>query len=216
MLRPDERSFSGSALRAAVLAVGMALTAQPALSEDRIACSVEAVDGRDARLWSQGMWRGLKPGADIARDAIIITGEATRAKVTCSDGLVLTVGVGTEINLESLAGQRTGRVSQLVRGVLGVFSPRRLREGFKIRTPVATASVDASQSLVEYTPEKGAAVFVRDGSASVASLSGASARLAAGEGVSVDASGDAGPVKTWGQARIDASTSALGFDWSDG
>ena len=201
---------------AALLAVGLVTASTPSLAEDEVKCAVEAVDGSEARLWTQGVWRGMEAGAAVPRDAIVVTGESTRAKIACSDGLVLTVGVATEINLESLAGQRTGRVSQLVRGVLGVFSPRRLREGFKIRTPVATASVDASQSLVEFTKEKGAAVFVRDGSASVASLGGGSARLSAGEGVSVDASGVAGPVKTWGEARIEASTSALGFDWSDG
>lgn len=203
-------------LDALAFAIGLALTPLTASAAEEIDCAVDAVDGETARLWAKGEWRDLMEGADIPRDAIVVTGPETRAKITCSDGLVLTVGVATEINLESLAGQRTGRVTQLVRGILGVLSPRRLREEFIVRTPVATASVGASDALVEFAPGTGAAVFVRDGAAVTVDHDGGSVDLGAGEGVSIDAAGVAGPVRIWGAARIETATDALGFDWRDG
>ncbi len=197
----------------AVLAVGLAQMAHPALAEERTGCAVEALDGRDANLWIQGSWRPLEVGLAIPRDSIVMTGEETRARIACADGLQLTVGVATEINLETVASRRGGRVAQLIKGVLGVLSPRRMRQEFEIRTPAATASVSSAEALVEFSPDKGAAVFVRRGETSVVSLDGRLAKLREGEGVAVDPTGQSGPVKVWGAARIKQATDALGFDW---
>lgn len=202
-------------LLALALAMGLTGTATAASAAETIRCEVEAVDGAEARLWAQGEWERLEAGVDIPRDAVVVTGEETRARIVCSDGLVLTVGVATEINLETLAGQRTDRVAQLVRGILGVISPRRLRESFLVRTPVATASIGASDALVEFAPEKGASVFVRDGEPVGVRHRAGSATLGPGEGVTIDASGAAAPVKRWGDARIRVAAEALGFDWVD-
>lgn len=202
-----------SRFRALCCAFALLATPCATLAAETVSCDVEAIDGADARLWVKGTWRALEPGANIPRDAVVITGDDTRAKITCSDGLMLTIGLATEINLESLADRNQGRVAQLIRGVLGVLSPRRIRESLTVRTPVATASVGAARALVESSPKDGAAVFVRDGSVSVSAADGGRARLGPGEGVTVDAAGVAGPVKVWGAARIEASMGALGFDW---
>jgi len=201
---------------ALALAIVLLLAAPAWSAEQPIACSVDELDGADARMWVSGVWRPLAAGADVPRDAIVVTGAETRAKIGCTDGLMLTVGVATEINLETLAGQRTGRVAQLVRGILGVISPRRLREEFIIRTPVATADLGGSDALVEFAPDKGAAVFVREGRPATVEHGGGSVELKPGEGVTIHPSGAAEPVKTWGPARIKAATDALGFDWRQG
>jgi len=202
-----------SRLRAPCCAIALMTIPCAAYSAETVSCDVEAVDGADARLWAKGRWRELEPGANIPRDAIVVTGDDTRAKIACSDGLVLTVGLATEINLESVADRDQGRVAQLIRGVLGVLSPRRIRESLTVRTPVATAAVGPARTLVEASPKGGAAVFVREGSVNVSAADGSLARLGPGEGVTVDASGVAGPVKVWGAARIETSMGALGFDW---
>ena len=191
----------------------MLLTPSANSAEAEVNCAVEAVDGPDASLWSNGAWTPLILGLAIPRDAIVLTGEATRARIECSDGLLLTVGVATQINLETLDSRRESRVAQLVKGVLGVLSPRRARETFLVRTPAAEAAVRDAETLVEVAPDKGAAVFVRRGEAQVAAGDGQNVTLTDGEGVTVDASGAAAPVKVWGDARIAKSTDALGFDW---
>lgn len=197
------------------LAASLMLLASPAnAAETRVNCAVEALDGPEASLWSNGAWKPLSPGLAIPRDAIVLTGEATRARIECSDGLLLTVGVATQINLETLDSRRESRVAQLVKGVLGVLSPRRARESFLVRTSVAEASVRDAETLVEVTPDKGAAVFVRRGATQVATEDGQRVTLSDGEGVTVDASGAAAPVKVWGAARIAKSTTALGYDWN--
>lgn len=200
-------------LRIKLTAACLALAALPAIAEQRAACAVDAIDGPDASLWAQGVWRPLEVGAAVPRDAIVLTGEETRARIECADGLELTIGVATQINLETVANRREGRTAQLIKGVLGVFSPRVARKAFAIRTPTAVATVGGASALAQVDESSGDAVFVRDGEADVRTAGGQSATLSAGEGVSIDPTGAAGPVKVWGEARIRSATDALGFDW---
>ena len=176
-------------------------------------CSVARLEGQAVRVWHEGGWSPL--GTDRLPDgaAKIETGRETRVEIRCDDGVVVTVGVATEVNLEVLAGPGAGAaeaVLQLIRGIVGVVAPA--AAGFQVRTPLAIASVRSTEWLVEHGAEEGSAVFVRAGRVGVVTPS-RRVVLGPGEGITVPPSGEAGPVKTWGAPRIERSGAALGFGW---
>jgi hypothetical protein len=192
-----------------------ALPAALAAAEGTRSCAVDAVEGETARYWESGVWSGVAEGLAIPVEAKIATGPEDRVRIVCDDGVVVTVGAATEVNLEQLAGP-AGRdrnvFVQLLEGIVGVLAPARSWGRFEVRTPVAIASVRSTEWLVENMAGE-AAVFVRDGRVAVDVRDGGRVTLAAGEGITVAADGAPGEVKTWGAARIERSTAALGFDW---
>lgn len=194
------------ALGAALL---MALAPAGALARD---CAVEAIDGPEARRWAAGAWSPLSPGQPVPAEAKLATGPGTRVKIACDGGIVVTVGTGTEVNLETLVGRGDSIVVQLVEGILGLLAPADGWRRFEVRTPVAIASVRGTEWLVEHGAE-GSAVFVRAGRVVVRPRAGGGASLGPGEGITIAADGSPGEVKAWGPPRIARSTAALGFDW---
>lgn len=203
-----------------ILAMGLAvvLSAPPAatLGAEPRSCVVDRIEGPGARYWEAGAWSDLAAGLAVPVEAKIVTGADTRVRITCDDDTVVTIGTETEVNLENLV---TASVSlnpvamQLIEGVIGIFLPQRDKAGFRVRTPVAIASVRSTEWLVEWGQGDAAAVFVRRGEVIVRGLHGERFVLGDGEGITVSAAGVAGEIKTWGQARIAASTGRLGFDW---
>lgn len=178
-------------------------------------CRVERIEGESVRYWQDGTWAPLGTAALPASATKIETGPATRLEIVCDDGIVVTVGVGTEVNLEALAGA-SGRgqsvILQLIRGIVGIVAPERTWDGFDVRTPLAIASVRSTEWLVEHGTEAGTAIFVREGRVRVRHAGGA-ALLAEGDGITIPPVGAAGAVKQWGEARIEKSGAALGFGW---
>ena len=202
-----------SSLRTTGLAVFLALV-WPGLaaSQAMTTCAVSDLRGPSARIWVAGQWSALGPGDAVPRDAKIVTDAETRVRIVCEDGLAVTVGTATEVNIESLTETGRGRVSQLIQGVLGIFGGGG-RTGLEVRTPVLIASVRSTRWTVEQSAAEGGAVFVREGRVRVVGQDGPSVTLAPGLGVTVSAEGASGEVKTWGAARIARTMAALGFDW---
>lgn len=197
----------------ALLALGLAaLLATPASAADPRVCTVEGVEGDTARAWSAGSWAPLGAGVAVGLDAKVATGPETRVRIACDDGLVLTVGAATEVNLETLVAPGDGVVLQLIEGIVGLFAPAG-SGALDVRTPVAIASVRSTEWLVEHDRAEGSAVFVRAGRVAVRARAGGRFRLDPGEGISIGLDGTPGPVKAWGPPRIRRSTAALGFDW---
>ena len=194
----------------------MSLTAGPAIAADDRTCVAEAVEGDTANYWNDGTWAELREGQPLDPESKVSTGGNTRVKITCDDGVVVTVGVETELNLEQLAGT-AGRdrnvVLQLISGIVGLVAPERTWSRFEVRTPVAIASVRSTEWLVEHAVAEGAAVFVRTGRVVVSLRDGRAFTLGDGEGITISPGGVPGEVKTWGAPRIEQSTEALGFDW---
>lgn len=198
------------------LALLLSLAAPPAAAGDVRSCAVDEISGAGARIWNQGAWSALRVSMEVPAGTKIATDPDARVRLVCGGANVITIGSATEINLEELAlssGPRRNVVLQLVQGIVGIFAPERAWDRFEVRTPVAIASVRSTKWLMEHDRADGAAVFVRTGRVAVDMAGGRQALLGPGEGVSVSASGDAGEVKTWGQARIARSMAALGFDW---
>ncbi len=201
------------ALLTGCLAILLGAQPQAAPAAEPRLCTVEAIDGPEAFGWTAGAWEPLSEGQAVAIESKVSTNHETRVKITCGDGIVLTVGTGTEVNLETLAGRGDDVVLQLIDGIIGLFAPEGREGRFTVQTPLAIASVRSTEWLAEHAPADGSAVFVRAGRVDVAAGSGGRATLGPGEGVTIAPDGSAGEVKTWGEARIRRSTEALGFGW---
>ncbi len=193
---------------AALLALG---PLSAAAAEER-SCTVEAIDGPEALGWHAGEWSPLAAGQAVAFEAKVSTGPATRVKISCQDGIVVTVGTGTEVNLATLAASDRTVILQLIEGIVGLVAPAGFA-AFDVRTPLAIASVRSTEWLVEHDRADGSAVFVRDGEVVVRARAGGWFTLDTGEGITIAPDGSPGAVKTWGDARIARSAQALGFDW---
>ncbi|HUF55807.1 MAG TPA: FecR domain-containing protein [Thermohalobaculum sp.] len=192
-----------------LLALGAILIAGAAEARE---CQVARLEGQTVRVWHEGTWSPLGDRLP-AGAAKIETGRETRVEIRCDDGVVVTVGIATEVNLEVLTGPQAGAaeaVLQLIRGIVGVVAPA--VSGFDVRTPLAIASVRSTEWLVEHGADEGSAVFVRAGRVGVRTPGGRVA-LGPGEGITVPPSGEAEPVKVWGAPRIERSGQALGFGW---
>lgn len=178
-------------------------------------CAVSRTEGESLRIWSAGVWSPLTPGPLPEAAVKVETGPGSRAEITCDDGVTVTVGVETEVNLEVLVSEEPGpadAILQLIRGIVGLVAPDAGPRRFEVRTPLAIASVRSTEWLVEHDAEQGTAVFVREGKV-VCGTRHRKVELTAGEGVTVPTDQQPQPVKVWGQARIDRSTGALGFAW---
>lgn len=190
----------------------LALLAGSAVAQQPRSCAVSALDG-EARYWVDGVWRPVEIASEIAIEGKVETGPDGRLEITCNDGTIVTIGVATEVNVSDLAGPERNVVLQLIAGIVGIVSPDGGWDRFEVRTPVAIASVRSTEWLVETSAEGGTAIFVRAGRLAVALSDGKRVSLGQGEGITVSAAGEAGPVKTWGAARIEQSATALGLGW---
>jgi len=201
---------------AAAAAFIAALHPLTASAETR-ACAVAQVEGENGRIRHDDAWRPLAVGALPAHGGVRIeTGPATRAQIACDDGVVLTVGAQTEIDLETLLGEAgAGRnvLLRLFQGVVGAVAPQRNWSRFDIETPFAIASVRSTEWLVGHASTEGSFAFVRKGAVSVTPRAGASpVTLETGEGVDVTPSGVEGP-RAWAAARIEAIGGRIGYGW---
>lgn len=200
----------------ALLVVVLLGAAGSANAADARSCVVDRVEGPNARYWVAGDWLTVVAGSTVPADAKFATDDETRVLITCGDGTVVTIGTRTEINLENLvaiSGRREPVAMQLIYGIIGLFLPDATGAGFEVRTPVAIASVRSTRWLMEWDPKDAAAVFVRSGTVTVRGTISGRYILREGEGITIAAGGETGPVKTWGAARIEQSIGRLGFEW---
>jgi hypothetical protein len=194
------------------------MLAQPAVAyggESR-SCVVDGVEGTGTRYWHSGVWSDVVVKLALPAEAKITTGFDTRVRIVCDNETIISIGSGTEVNLENLVGGADSRRSvamQLIEGIIGLVMPQQNWTRFEVRTPVAIASVRSTEWLIEWRRGKSAAVFVRMGEVAVRSSHGERFMLGMGEGITISAAGTAGEVKLWGAARIAESTEMLGFDW---
>jgi ferric-dicitrate binding protein FerR (iron transport regulator) len=203
-----------------LLAIGLAIVmlAPPAATfggEIR-SCVVDGVEGTRARYWHSGVWSDVVVKLALPAEAKVTTGFETRVRIVCDDGAIVSIGSGTEVNLENLVGAADSQRSvaiQLIEGIIGLVVPQRNWRRFEVRTPVAIASVRSTEWLIEWRRGGSAAIFVRMGEVAVRSARSERFILGMGEGITISAAGAAGDVKQWGAARIAESTAMLGFDW---
>lgn len=178
-------------------------------------CALTRIDGTPVAIWAQGVWRPAEPGPLTHQDALLRTGPEARAEITCDDGLVLTVGIATEVTLETLlAPDNPGILLKLYRGILGLVAPGPRADGTAVLGTLAIAAARSTEWLVAVEASGATATFVRTGRVEVTpvGVAGGPALLGPGEGRDVRPEG-AGPVVTWGAPRVAASRAALGFGW---
>ena len=194
---------------AAVLALAMAAT--PAGAQSLVRCTVAALDGTRASVWTDGAVRPARAGGAFAVVGRIVTGPDTRIALDCEGGRRVVVAPDTDIDFGRLAASE-GYAARLLRGLAGFVLPLLGADRFEVRTPTAVASVRSTEWLMEVGEDGATAVFVREGAVAVEAPRGG-AVLEPGEGVDVTATGVAGPVKTWGAGRVARLSALLGAGW---
>ena len=175
-------------------------------------CIVTRVAG-GAVATAQGVGRqGVTTGLRLGPNATLRTGAGARVTMKCSDGLEVVVGPDSRVQISGLigAGARTFGV-RLIDGIAGFLFSGSGKKGVQVRTPSAVAAVRSTEWAMQ-VDQRASAVFTREGTVFVVSKRG-QARLGPGAGVDVTATGAVGPVKSWGQARIDRFAALLGPDW---
>ena len=198
-----------------------------AMAADIRACKIEQIsgDGVVLRTMSEGQaWTVSLVGVarlNVPATATLETGPNSRVALLCDDGTTITVGPDTEIALAELVGEsgpERNVLLRLLRGIVGIIAPNQTWKRFEVETSLAVASVRSTEWLVESFTGAGTAVFVASGSVDVFADQQAYL-LESGEGITLKEAVSNGlepevpQVKSWGEARISKSRSALGFDW---
>jgi hypothetical protein len=195
------------------LLLGFASTAAPAAERS---CAVAGLTGTAIEIDAGSGWRALEGAALPAGAMRLRTGADTRAEIRCSDGIAVTLGIATEVELAALtgaAGPEAGVLIRLARGIIGLVAPERTTMRFEVETPLAIASVRSTEWLVDANPGVEDAVFVRKGLVLV-TAGGETYEVRAGEGVTILPSKRAKqPPAPWGAARIAAAGARLGHAW---
>lgn len=202
---------SGVVLAMALLAAGAPASASNSYRK----CTIDAVSGGSAQLAVGSGWQPVGVGESISVKARIRTGAETRLHISCDDGISVTVGTATEVSLNNLVGPSGHDRSiglKLLSGIAGFLAPHRDWKKFDVATDVAIASVRSTEWLVGRDRDGTTAVFTRKGLVEV-QVGSARLSVGAGGGVTISPDAVAGPVKTWGAARIAKAGKALGYDW---
>jgi hypothetical protein len=178
-------------------------------------CSVTGKEGAGIEIESGGQWRPLAGGVLPEGTVRLRTDASTRAEITCDDGIVVTVGTATAVDLVWLTGEAGSERHVLLRlseGIVGLLAPLRNWAGFTVETPLAIASIRSTVWLVEHEAATGTAVFVREGEVGVAA-GRERFGLKPAEGITIPADGPPGAVTVWGEARVARAIARLGFGW---
>lgn len=201
---------------ASTLALSCAILATPDASSAQSAdqCQVTRTSGRV--LVERGEERDrLTAGEVVQSGDRIITRSRAQVTIRCTGELAIVVGAQTRIGLDRLLRPEGDAPStsgiDVFRGIVGFLRPGGRRDGFVVRTPSAVAAVRSTEWTIE-VDDNATAAFVRDGVVLVA-FAEDTVRLTPGDGVDVAADGSGGPVKQWGQGRIDGQSERLGPDW---
>ena len=179
------------------------------VAADDTTCTVDSIQGSTAEVWRSGALLPLSEAMPLRGDDRIETGAETRVNILCSEGMRITVGPDTSIDLGNFSEDDSSWSSFIMNGVSWFARPLFGEERFEIRTPSAVASVRSTEWFVEVV-DGATAVFVDEGSVLVTARDGG-ALVDADLGIDVHANGTAGPVKAWGEKRIQKLNKRLGF-----
>lgn len=178
-------------------------------------CSVTGLEGNAFAQAPSGPTREIFADEPISAGERIVTGAASRLEILCDDGIRITVGPQSELDLTDLVGSGQPETSILLRlmgGIAGFLAPEGNRTDFDVETDLAIASVRSTEWIVASSSEAGTAVFVASGVVDV-TTAGDSYALSEGEGIDVSPNGSASAVRVWPPARIERSRDSLGFSW---
>jgi ferric-dicitrate binding protein FerR (iron transport regulator) len=188
------------------------VSVSPVNAQDR-ECRIAAISGGFAVL-KRGDTKMRRPtGEVILQGDMLNKSSSAQISIQCSDSAEITIGRATAVDLGALVAApfEERRVFRILRGIAGFVMPG-LSAPVEVKTMNAVASVRSTDWTVEVEGDV-THVFVRAGAVRVKGTSGETANLASGEGVTVLAGGTLGPVKSWGQGRIDAMNDRLGGSW---
>lgn len=191
----------------------LALLTGPATAQAQADCVTTRVQGQPV-VFARGAERiTLEPGIGLGRGGTVRTGADERVTLTCSGGLTVVVGPQTELSVSGILDGGTRPFGlRLLDGIAGFLLDDGNSGGVQVTTPSAVAAVRSTQWAVR-VDEKASAIFAREGTVFAFGDSDTAARLQAGDGIDISATGEARPIVQWGQKRIDLFASLLGDDW---
>jgi hypothetical protein len=197
---------------AGLAVAGWLSVAGPVRADPDTACLITTVSG-SAVVSARGTGRQpAVPGLGLGRNATLRTAADARVEMTCPDGLAVVVGPQSEITVAGyLEGAARPFGFRLMDGIAGFLFDREGGDGVQVRTPSAVAAVRSTEWAMR-VEGRASAVFAREGVVLVQARTG-SVSLRGGDGVDVTGCGTLGPVRRWGQARIDLFASLLGPGW---
>ncbi|MEP3277146.1 MAG: FecR family protein [Stappiaceae bacterium] len=186
-------------------------------SENVRHCLVSSLSGQTVQIERGGAIEPATMGYSITLSDTIRTGEASRAEISCEDGIKITIAPQSVVNLGNLAGPAKNDQNILIElfsGIAGFIAPKRNWNSFEVRAPRAIASVRSTEWLVSADALK-TSVFVRKGAVAVSPEGALAETLQVGQGMDIEQGMRAVsfPVKTWPQERVTQIGSELGFSW---
>lgn len=201
-------------LGACAALASIACLPMPAAGQETRSCSVQRFVGTAQLVDKQGE-RPVAAGLAVAADDAVRTAGDGQMEIVCSDGITITIGFATHIELRGLITPQPREGSVLLRllaGIAGFVVPEKTFRDFSVETQTAVAAVRSTQWFVD-TPDAATSVFVREGRVGVDPSAGDELTLAAGEGLDISANGESGQPALWATARIETAASRLGFGW---
>lgn len=151
-----------------------------------------------------GLARPLLPGALVYRGDRITTRFDGKVEVEFRDGSVLTIGSGSDVDLDQYApdSAQPGRLTLLI-GIIRMNLSNLWSGGFEVRTRAAVASVRSTHWVTEAKEDR-SSVFVIAGEVEVVGVAERSrVLLSEGLGTDVEAGGAPSAPKRWGSSRVE-------------
>jgi ferric-dicitrate binding protein FerR (iron transport regulator) len=199
-------------VKRAILASFLGTLASVAAAQAPGTCIVTRVDGQVTISARGAGSREAATGLALGRNSTLLTGSAGRVTMSCSGGLEVIVGPQTKLDvLGPLDGGARPFGLRIIDGIAGFLFSGDDDNGVQVRTPSAVAAVRSTQWAMQ-VDDQSSAIFAREGTVFVFA-DGGDARLGPGDGVDITPSGEIGPVRRWGQRRIDLFDVLLGPDW---
>lgn len=202
------------AFAAVFLAICLLLTAAPAMAAGVIAGTVARVQGT-ATAATGGLTRSLAADSTVFVGDVIATGEASRLLIRLGEGTTITLGDRSSITIEQPETAELGGLVDVLRGVF-VATTRAIadlgRNSLTVKTPGAVLGVRGTTVWGEQGADRLGVAMLAGTQVIVTSAYGTVVLDRVNDGTDVIAGEPPTPVKTWGEARLQAARAKVAFE----
>jgi hypothetical protein len=202
---------------AAVAALLVALTAQPAVAADAAIGAVTRIQG-DGNAAVDGGWAPLDLGASVFLNQEVSTGEAARLELTFADGTLLTLGERAKMILDTFVYNPAEGTGKLKASVVGAFRfvsgqvTKQQNTEVAVTTPVATVGIRGTEFWGGPIDDQVLGVFLIEGEVTVTNAAGQQTLDTPGEGTNILTPDSApGNVTIWPQDKVQRALATVTF-----
>jgi hypothetical protein len=178
--------FSGLGLGTLLL-----LQSGAAVAEQPATVGQAAVVVRDVKGAIGAKSTPLKVGDDLVFQEVIAAGDHSAALARFIDSTVLSIGSNSRVTLDDFvvpaAGRKPAMALTLAQGVLRLVTGTMVGGVYRARTPTAAVGVRGTVFDLITEPDGATVIYVEDGTATFANLSGVSVDVSAGLASRIDA-----------------------------